>query len=580
MKNISVFKKYIIDHKIISLILTIIISFSGYYGYKYFYPTVVEVKYIVALAKKGTIISSITGSGQVSAYNQVDIKPKASGEIVWIDLKVGQTVSAGQALAGIDNTDAKKAVSDAELDLVETKLNFDKQVAQAPIDYDRKLESLQSNKDDLLKAYDDSFNAISNAFLDLPNVITGIEDVLYGEELSPQSKDWNISAYKNMFDKEDRDLIFLLADAAEKDYKIARSTYDKNFNDFRTVTRFSDNSTLEKMLEQTLETSKLIAQAIKSENNLLDTVIDINGVKNRKTDSSTTAFKSNLKNYLGTANNHISSLLSQKSSLVNLEQTITNTERDIKILEINNPTGITPIDLQISKNNIAKKEVSLVDLKSKLADYTIRSPFEGIIAKVNAKINDTTSVGSAVATIVTKQKIVTITLNEVDISKIKIGQKATLVFDAIEGLSITGKVSEVDTLGTVSQGVVTYAVQISFDTQDERIKPGMSTSASIITGIKQDILTVPNGAIKSQSGTSYIEIFNKKIQDNGNTGTVSDIPPTKQNVVVGVSNDTDTEITEGLNEGDQIVVRTNTSTTKTTTAASSIKLPGMGGGGR
>ncbi|MDD5433706.1 MAG: hypothetical protein PHE77_03610, partial [Candidatus Pacebacteria bacterium] len=58
-----------------------------------------------------------------------------------------------------------------------------------------------------------------------------------------------------------------------------------------------------------------------------------------------------------------------------------------------------------------------------------------------------------------------ISLNEVDVAKVKIGQRAIITFDAIDELEITGKVEDVDTIGTVSQGVVSYNVKIIFDTQ-------------------------------------------------------------------------------------------------------------------
>ena len=70
-------------------------------------------------------------------------------------------------------------------------------------------------------------------------------------------------------------------------------------------------------------------------------------------------------------------------------------------------------------------------------------------------------------------------MNEVDAAKISVGNKTTLTFDATEDLTLTGKVAQIDTIGTVEQGVVSYKVKIAFDTQDERIKPGMTANASI-----------------------------------------------------------------------------------------------------
>ena len=160
--------------------------------------------------------------------------------------------------------------------------------------------------------------------------------------------------------------------------------------------------------------------------------------------------------------------------------------------------------IRAKKIAVQQKEDALTSAKETLADYSIRAPFAGVIASVDIQKGDSISNGTIAATLITKQRIAEISLNEVDAAKIKIGQKVTLTFDAVEDLTLTGEVSEVNTLGTVSQGVVSYTIKIAFDTQDERIKPGMSTSATIITEIKQDILIIPSSAIKTLGNSSYV----------------------------------------------------------------------------
>lgn len=135
-------------------------------------------------------------------------------------------------------------------------------------------------------------------------------------------------------------------------------------------------------------------------------------------------------------------------------------------------------------------------------------------------------------------------VNEVDVPNVSIGQKATMTFDAIDGFTATGKVEKLDSLGTITQNVVTYNVTIGFDSLDNRIKPEMSVSASIITGVKQDVLIVPNSAVKSQGSTNYVEVLNQ-----GNV-------PQQVNVELGTANDTETEIVSGVKAGDKVVTQT------------------------
>ncbi len=170
-------------------------------------------------------------------------------------------------------------------------------------------------------------------------------------------------------------------------------------------------------------------------------------------------------------------------------------------------------------------------------------------------------------------------VNEVDVPMVNIGQKAMLTFNAIDGLSVSGKVEKMDSLGTLTSGVVTYNVTIGFDSLDPRIKPEMSVSAAIITGLKQDIIIVPNSAVKSQNGGSYVQVLK-----SGQT------IPQQVPVEIGISNNTDTEIISGINAGDNVVTQTinssatSTSTTSPTTrtggGVGGLRLPGLGGGGR
>jgi RND family efflux transporter MFP subunit len=210
------------------------------------------------------------------------------------------------------------------------------------------------------------------------------------------------------------------------------------------------------------------------------------------------------------------------------------------------------------------------------------APMEGTVNAVNIKNGDDLSKLSSgssrtvpiiigdLGTLKTQVQI-----NEVDVPNVQLGQKAMMTFNAVNGLTVSGKVEKMDSLGTVTQGVVTYNATISFDSLDPRIKPGMSVSASIITGVKQDVIIVPNSAVKTQNGANYVDVLN--------SGTT----PQQVTVQIGAVNNTSTEIVSGLNEGDKVVTRTiNPGAAATTSGTSTqgggggaVRIPGVGGGG-
>jgi HlyD family secretion protein len=243
--------------------------------------------------------------------------------------------------------------------------------------------------------------------------------------------------------------------------------------------------------------------------------------------------------------------------------------------------------LDAAKKSVTSAEQSLIasqadlDNQQQNADKrSVTAPISGTVNEINIKNGDDLGKLSSGSTHVTPIIIgdlgtmkSQVQVNEVDIPNVSIGQRATMTFDAIEGFTATGKVEKVDSLGTITQNVVTYNVTIGFDSLDNRIKPEMSASASIITGVKQDVLIVPNSAVKSQESTSYVEVLNE--------GTV----PQQVNVEVGTANDTETEIVSGVKAGDKVVTQTvsagsstNVNTNSNSQRRSSGGFFGLGGG--
>jgi len=603
--------KLIKRHKIIAGTAIIILILAGYFSYLKIFKNNSAVRYATAQVQKGTLIISVSGSGQVSSSNQLDIKPKASGEVVYVGVKNGQEVKAGTLIAQLDTTDAEKAVRDAETNLQSAKLSLEKlkepadalSILQAENALAQAKEAKQKAEDDLKKAYDDGFNTIANAFLDLPEIINGLENMMFEKTIDPRSTYGdNISWYVNQTDYQTgaREKAILYMNDIYSSYNNARKMYDKNFDDYKATSRTSDKETIEALILQTYETTKVIADTIKTIDNFIDFVKDDMEKRDLTVPTIVLTQQTDLNSYTGKTNTHLLNLLAikrtiedSKNAIINADRSIAEKTESLKKLK----AGADALDIQSAELTVKQRENALLDAKEKLADYFVRAPFAGVIATLNIKKGDSVSSATIVGTLITKQKIAEISLNEVDVAKVKVGQKATLSFDAIAGLSITGQVTEIDTVGTVSQGVVSYTVKIAFDTQDERVKPGMSVSAAIVTDVKTDVLLVPNAAIKSlarqnfakqnlggQGETNYVEMpaLNDLATAKANpNGAVFKYPLRRQLVEIGTANDEFTEITSGLKEGDVIVTRIIQPTTNQSTqqSASGLRIPGLNTGG-
>jgi RND family efflux transporter MFP subunit len=213
------------------------------------------------------------------------------------------------------------------------------------------------------------------------------------------------------------------------------------------------------------------------------------------------------------------------------------------------------------------KQDALAQAELALAETVVRAPFSGVVGKINVQRYQTIGTGTSIATLVSDNQSVAITVNEVDAAKLKVGQKATITFDALPAVSIAGTVSSVNAVGTVSSGVVSYAATVNFDTPNTEVKPGMSATTNIISGTETG-LVVPQSAVKASSGQSYVMVFSPPLAgSNTSSGAISAVAPARVTVTTGLSDTSNVVIEKGLPAGAQVVTQTIAATTAT--AASS-----------
>ncbi len=583
--SFSSIRSYVVAHKILSGVIAIAVLGGGWVAYGALTTTKGEMRYVLGTVTQGTIVATVSESGQVSTTDSIDVKPQVSGTITWVGVKPGQTVRAGQAIASVDDTDAAQSLADAEKSLAADELTYQQSEAEAPINYQKDQTALSNAQEDLTNDYNSAYNDIVASYLNLPDIMTGADNAVYGYDFDTRRAQWNADVLLNLFNvnTENVSTVQNFKTVSVSDYVSAKASYDAAVTAYQDTPRTADTSTLDALLTQTIAMETSVTETLQKELNFYGAVSDLATTYNITLPSKFSTVQGATQTNLTSANQDLQTLLSDKKTLDSGKQTIANDQNTLKLDQVGNPSGGNPISLQVSKNNLEKEEQDVANQKTDLAKYTIVAPYAGTVSAVNAEPGD--SAGSAaVATIITDKQIATLSLNEVDVAKVALGDKATLTFDAVDGLTLTGTVAEIDSVGTVSQGVVSYTVKIGFDTQDTRVKPGMTVNADIQTGVHQDVLVVPQSAVKTVNGTSVVQVFTSPFSDAdiaaaGSAGILSATPPESVPVVTGLSDDTNIEITSGLTEGQQIVVKTITSATKTSTSASAPSLLGGARGG-
>lgn len=199
-------------------------------------------------------------------------------------------------------------------------------------------------------------------------------------------------------------------------------------------------------------------------------------------------------------------------------------------------------------DDIAAAEARVAAIEATLALSTIKAPFAGTITQAQPMIGDQVTPGAFAFRIDDLSRLlVDVRVSEIDINNIKPGQQVTLSFDAILNSEYKGVVVEVDPVGTQGAGVIDFAVTVELTNPDGSIRPGMTAAVNILVNELQDVLLVPNRAVRFVEGKRVVYVL------RGDT-------PEPVTVILGASSDLTSEVIGGdLKEGDLIVLNPPTS---------------------
>jgi len=229
-----------------------------------------------------------------------------------------------------------------------------------------------------------------------------------------------------------------------------------------------------------------------------------------------------------------------------------------------------------------KASNALDEAKDKLGKAVIVAPFAGFITTVNVKGGDEVQRGTVAVQLADPNKFeAEVMVNEMDIFQVKLGGDATVQINAMPTLTLPAKVTHISPTATITSGVVNYKVKVEIQpleavTQEQQgqvptmlseafqLREGLTVTVNIVVEQKTGVLLVPNAAITSQGGRPYVQVM----LPSGITE--------KRVIKTGISNWQYTEVTDGLSEGERVVVPQGTTTTSPTTSQPRVPMPFFG----
>ncbi len=194
-------------------------------------------------------------------------------------------------------------------------------------------------------------------------------------------------------------------------------------------------------------------------------------------------------------------------------------------------------------DDIKAAEARIAAIEATLGLVSLEAPFAGTITEINIKPGDQVAPGTIAFRIDDLSRLlVDVQIPEVDINRIQVGQSTRLTFDAITGREYTGEVVEVGRVGTPVAGLVNFKVTIELKDADESVLPGMTAAVNIIVSEIEDVLVVPNRAVRLRNNQRVVYLLQDGV-------------PTPVQIQIGATSDAYSEVLSGdVKVGDVVVL--------------------------
>lgn len=465
-----------------------------------------EITYIEGKVAKQTIRNTLTASGTLKPADSYSVTAGVGGEILECNFEEGDTVNKDDIMYVIDSSDMENTIDRAQISYERTERS-----------YKQTLESLDE--------------------LEISSDIGGIVTKVYvseGDEIRAGAEIADIRDYSVMH----LTLPFAASDAenvkvGDSGYAVLDGSYEKIVCRVEEIDRFvSDyNGRSVRYIKVSIDNADGVLLNTVSATLELGDSVSLSGGKLEYNEEKTITSKT-----AGTVVVIVSKgeTVSEGTLLCRLEsEELQNSYKD-------------------AKASLDDAALSFENTREKLDDYSIKAPITGTVIEKYSKAGDTLDAtkGQTTLALIYDLSYLTfdISLDELDISLVKTGQKVVISCDAISAENIEGVITKVSVVGTTTYNSTSYPVTIRIDNPPDGMLAGMNVDASIIVEEAENVLSVPSAAIQRGDVVYVADDGSKSADDNAPEGYRS------VKVTTGIANDDYIELTDPgeLSEGDTV----------------------------
>ncbi|MDQ1422835.1 MAG: hypothetical protein QOD72_333, partial [Acidimicrobiaceae bacterium] len=555
-------------------------------------------------AKIGNVLSSVSGTGNVIAPSSESVSfdsSVSSNKVTQILVKVGDTVTAGQPLATVDDTTTAAALASAQAQLASAQAAVDK--AQNPVTPDviaqdqaaatqasaavQNAQAAVANAENALAsdtsqlnaalqqaqvAYNDAQAKNAQDTTNAQTAVTQAQAQVQTDNAAVAAAQTALGAAQAQLTSLSNDQAACTANAANPNYTPADGIPCAQVAGLLTSAQQAA-TTAQSALASAQSAASKDAQALQSAQNAQASLV-----------ASTKQSEDQATNAVASAQNNLDvKLPADQVAIDTANRNVTTTQASQTATLASNAEkekAPTADDLAGVQAGLVNAQNALATAQRNEADTTLTAPGAGTIAASTAQLGAAAGSGSASSSTASSSSTsasssssaaglftltdltslqVKVGLSESDATNVKVGQAATITFASLAGVSATGKVTQVDLTATTVSNVVTYYAYVSIDPSAALapVKPGMTATVQVVVNHADNVVYLPTSAVTARGTTATVNV------EVGNDPSKT----TATQITLGLRGDSSIEVRSGLKAGDNVVVARAASTAGTTATA-------------
>jgi len=523
------------------VVIAVIILLAGFLLFSLLRPDSQFDDLEIVAVERGALNALVEATGTVRSVQHASLSWQITGEIETVNVEVGQSVSAGELLASLEETSLPAPIILARSELINAQQALDN-LLETQMQRAQALKALQ----DAEYALEDARNPaviqaqaqadVASAALELENAQLQL-DLL----ITPPSDESLENTYANLL------LARQAVEELEEDIVETKQNIRRPDDAYMPWESRGQYKKLLDSLNLQLAQARLALQEKEERYDDLLSPPDPDEVAGAK------AAVAKAEAQLEDAQREWDRVKDgfSEADIAVLEAELADAQREWERVK-NGPTA----------DDIAAAEARIAAAQAVLDQTEITAPFDGVITEVVSKPGDQVNPGMLAFRLDDLSRLlVDLEISEMDIPRVEMGQEVALMLESVLAKEYGGTVVEISPVGTEAEGLVYFETVVAVTNPDEEIKPGMTAEADIVVDREENALLVPNQAIRSLGGQRVVFLVDSTEASSegglslpfGEQNSLEEIRPVT--IEIGLKSTSSSQVIGGdLHQGDRILV--------------------------